>query len=115
MDSHDDTESTSSDNNTLHRVPTIVYAVSLEEILSFAQEHEKSGTPYVVTGLPLGDGDHSQSPISQSSEWLENIYRLRGELFICVCVVPLSISPNTANNQVDAHSDEADAYADRGF
>ena len=109
MDDHHDIESILCDGDTFCMVPTIAYTAPLEEIVGFAREYEKSGTPYAVTGLPLGD----ESPLLRSSEWLENIYRLRSKLFTSVCAVAYTNVSNTANNQSDAHSDEANAYTDR--
>ena len=103
MDNHDDDiESILTDNDTFCRLPTIAYSVSLEEIVEFAQEHEKSGTPYAITGLPLGDGDHARSPLLQSPEWLESIYHLRSELFISVCAVTL-VNPAEHSKQTAGH------------
>lgn len=91
MDDHHDIESFLRDNDTFCTVPTITYALPLEEIVGFAQEHEKSGTPYVINGLPLDNDNHTSSPLLQSSKWLEDIYRLRGALFISVrhCLSPI--------------------------
>lgn len=114
MDDNHDIEPIPCNDDDFYPVPSIAYTLSLEEIAGFAQEHEKSGIPYVITGLPFDGGDHERSPLLQSSEWLENIYHLRSALFISLCVVVIyQYLLNTANN--DAHIDEANAYTDRRF
>ena len=116
MDNHHDIESILSESDAFCAMPTIANTLSSEEIVGFAQEHEESGTPYAITGLPLEDGGLVQSPLSRSSEWLENMYNLRGMLFISVCTVAFDQRfSNTVNNQLDAHSDGDNAHIDRKF
>ena len=90
MSDYHNIESILSDNDTFCLVPTIAYALPLEEIIGFAREHEKSGTPYAITGLPLDGSDRTQFPLLQSSEWLERVCRLRSALLITVYTTDLS-------------------------
>lgn len=116
MVDHHHIESVLSTGDNFFGVPTIAYTLSSEEIIDFAREHEGSGTPYALTGLPLEDVNDVQSPLLQSSEWLENIYRLRSMLFIPMCAAASHRHfSNTAHGRLDAHSDEANAPTDRRF
>ena len=114
MDNYHDIGSILSESDAFCAMPAIANTLSSEEVVGFAQEHEGSGTPYAITGLPLEDGGHVWSTMSRSSEWLENMYNLRGALFISTCTVACDQQfSNTVNNQLDAHSDDDNAHIDR--
>lgn len=99
MTDHHDIDSAASESDPFRAVPLIPYRLSLEEIVGPAREYEDSGIPYVVTGLPLGGGDHEPSPFPQSLEWLDRIYHQR-----CACVYICVRGPHSSiqhSNQPD--------------
>lgn len=76
MSDNDDVESILATSENFGVVPTISYDLPPERISALAKGYEDSGTPFVITGIPV-DATHS-APADTSFEWLDRLCRLHG-------------------------------------